>query len=183
MRVLIIFKRKADSRYDLVRLLYYLKLCHGRVSYLLSKVESKIEGIKDKVNYLGIEGSDGRRLLKEVDSLVNLAKSLAKMSAILEVLITRVETLTIINLTVKDLTTIKEVVKELRNYAQNIPEISIIVEDIEDKVNDLIHETRGSFRDSEVNIVAVNDAKNIIREAELIAEEKLKSLSGYPIKT
>jgi division protein CdvB (Snf7/Vps24/ESCRT-III family) len=183
MRVLVIFKRKADSKYDLVRLLYYLKLCHGRVNYLLSKVESKIESIKSRVNYLGIEGSDSKKLLKEISSLVNLARSLAKMSAILEVLITRVETLTIINLTVKDLTTIKEVVKELRNYSQSIPEISIIVEDIDDKVNDLMHEVRGSFRDSDINVVAVNDAKNIIREAELIAEEKLKSLSSYSIKT
>ncbi|MEM0362172.1 MAG: hypothetical protein QXD36_04555 [Sulfolobales archaeon] len=106
-----------------------------------------------------------------------LARSLAKMSAILEVLIIRVETLTLLNLTAKDLAVIKNVVRELKRYSFNIPELSIIIEDIDDKVNDLIHDTKGGFSESSMNIVVSDDARKIINEAELIAESKLKDLT------
>jgi len=99
------------------------------------------------------------------------------MSAILEVLIIRVETLTLLNLTAKDLAVIKNVVQELKRYSFNIPELSIIIEDIDDKVNDLIHDTKGGFSESSMNIVVSDDARKIINEAELIAESKLKDLT------
>ncbi|MEM2444197.1 MAG: hypothetical protein QXD94_02740 [Sulfolobales archaeon] len=164
-------------------MLHYLKLGYGRVNFLLSKVISKIESINSKIDYS--ESPEVKKsLVKELEGLQILARSLARMSAILEVLITRVETLTLLNLTIKDLAVIKNVVQELKKYSFNIPELSIIIEDIDDKVNDLIHETRGSFNESSVGVVVTEDVRKVISEAELIANSKLKDLEKYsnPIK-
>lgn len=145
------------------------------MNFLLSKVTSKIEVLNSRLSHPASPESS-KTLVKELESLKMLAHSLARMSAILEVLIIRVETLTLLNLTVKDLAVIKNVVQELKKYSFNIPELSIIIEDIDDKVNDLIHETKGGFSESSTSIVVSDDARKIINEAELIAESKLKDL-------
>lgn len=146
------------------------------MNFLLSKITSKIEVLNSRLNHSG-SPENSKTLVKELESLRTLAHSLAKMSAILEVLIIRVETLTLLNLTVKDLAVIKNVVQELKKYSFNIPELSIIIEDIDDKVNDLIHDTKGGFNESSMNVVVSDDARKIINEAELIAELKLKDLT------
>ncbi len=99
------------------------------------------------------------------------------MSALIEVLITRVESLTIIGATVKDLMVIKVIVKDLRKYASSIPELSIVIEDIDDKVNDLISEMRGEFHSVEINQAVSEDVKKIIDEANAIASSKLSSIN------
>lgn len=183
MRGITIFKRRSDSKYDLVKLLHFLKLGYGRVNFLLAKVTSKIEVMNAKLSrYEGADG--GKALIKELESLQLLARSLARMSAILEVLITRVETVALLGPTVSDLALIKNVVQELKKYSFNIPELSIIIEDIDDKVNDLMHESRGSFNESNVNVVITEDARKVINEAELIAESKMRELEkrSNPIK-
>ncbi len=158
-----------------MKLLHYLKLGYGRTNFLLSKVTSKVEAMGSKLQ--SSENPEVRRsLVKELESLRLLTRSLAKMSAILEVLIIRVETLTLLSLTAKDLAVIKGVVQELKKYSFNIPELSIIIEDIDDKVNDLIRETRGNFNESSVSAVVGEDVRKVIGEAELIADSKLKDL-------
>lgn len=139
---------------------------------------SKIEALNSKL-YYSESSEKGKTLLREVESLQILARSLAKMSAILEVLITRVETLVLLSLAAKDLATIKGVVQELKKYSFNIPELSIIIEDIDDKVNDLMRDVKGDFRELGVSTSVTEDVKKVIGEAEIIAKSKLKDLEKH----
>ncbi len=148
------------------------------MNFLLSKVMSKIEALNSKL-YYSESSEKGKTLLREVESLQILARSLAKMSAILEVLITRVETLVLLSLAAKDLATIKGVVQELKKYSFNIPELSIIIEDIDDKVNDLMRDVKGDFRELGVSTSVTEDVKKVIGEAEIIAKSKLKDLEKH----
>lgn len=117
-------------------------------------------------------------LTKELITLRSLINSLTKMSALIEVLITRIESLTIVGATVKDLMVIKAIVKDLRGYASSIPELSIIIEDIDDKVNDLISETKGEFHSTGIiNQEVSEEVKKIIDEANAIASAKLSSIN------
>jgi len=174
--LIILERRRKGDRYDVIKLLHYLKLGYGRVNYLLAKVKSRCEGIELKLSSADSRGRD--ILLKELSSLKNLASSLARMSAIFEVLITRVETLALLSVTSKDLMTIKYVIQELKRDSTNIPELSIIVEDIEDKVNDLINSAKGSVNTFDTPITASQEAMKIINEANEIASMRLRELNA-----
>jgi hypothetical protein len=173
----VIFKRKkwdrSRFRGNVARLLHDLKVLRGRVSYLLGKVEARIAYLEDIFKYEDRPWVKETRE-RELRSLKALRERMAHISAILEVLVVRFETISLLSVTARDLLIAKEVLKVLKESSGIMPELPIIIGDVEDRVNDLL----GYFpKSNELNIVAKSDASKILEEAKMIAEERLKSES------
>lgn len=116
-------------------------------------------------------------LTRELAAMRNFVSTMTKLSALLEVLIVRVETLSTLGATLKDIMVVKAIVKDLRSYASVVPELSIIVEDVEDKVNDLLHSSRGEYQSLNISEAVVNEeVKKIVEEANAIAASKLSNV-------
>lgn len=106
-----------------------------------------------------------------------LYKSLTRMEAALEVLIIKLETLGLLNVSTKDLSVVKEVLSKLRSEVSNIPDVSMVIDDLIDRANDLLEFETG-VREGTSGVTEVGEASKVLSEAEIIAKERLRELTS-----
>jgi division protein CdvB (Snf7/Vps24/ESCRT-III family) len=110
-------------------------------------------------------------ILRNIKVYEGLYNSLVKVEALLEVLIIKLETIGFINVTSNDIATVKEVLSKMMSDVREIPDLSIVLEDLVDRANDILD----TFPESRSMLLPdVEEAKKIISEAEVVAKEKLK---------
>ncbi len=168
------FRRKkldrATARMKIAKVLIDLKQLHKRAFFYRSRLESKIRDYRNKLNYV-TDPALRNSYVKSIDMYEQALKSISTVEATLELLIIRLETLGLLGTSVKELIMIKEVLKGIKGSSELIPDLSLIAEDISERVGDLLEYfpvTR------ELMITASSEAQNILREAEVVAKEKEK---------
>ncbi|MCD6324021.1 MAG: hypothetical protein J7L55_02795 [Desulfurococcales archaeon] len=170
----VFFRRKrldrATARVEIAKVLIDLKQLHKRAFFYRSRLETKIRDYTEKISYI----SDPKlrdSYLKSIEMYRQALSAISSVEATLELLIVRLETLGLLGTSVKELLMIKEVLRNIKGSAQLIPDLSLIAEDISERVSDLLEYFPVS-RDLIVSASA--EAKSIIQEAEVVAKEKEK---------
>lgn len=140
-----------------------------------SRVQESINRLQNRLTQVN-EPLLRNEILRNIKIYENLYKSLTKTEALLEVLIIKLETIGFINVTTNDILIVKDVLNRIRGDISEIPDLSIVLDDLVDRANDILDD----FPESKsISLPDVEEAKKIISEAENIAKEKLKELNTY----
>lgn len=154
------------------RLIIDLKQLHKRVFFYRVKVQDSVDRLQNRLTQVE-EPQLKNEILTNIRTYVNLHKTLLQVEAVLEVLIVKLETLGILNVSVKDISVVKEVLTKLRSQVSEIPDVSMIVDDLIDRTNDLLEFSVDSPGEGLV-MPEVDEVKKVLSEAEVVARERLK---------
>ncbi|MEM4486319.1 MAG: hypothetical protein QW116_03640, partial [Zestosphaera sp.] len=119
------------------RLIIDLKQLHKRVFFYRVKVQDNIERLQSRLTQVD-EPQIRNEILNNIRIYVNLCKTLLQIEAVLEVLIVKLESLGLLNISVRDISVVKEVLTRLRSQVSEIPDVSMVVDDLIDRSNDLL---------------------------------------------
>ena len=175
-----IFRRrkldKSMARREMARIIIDLKQLHKRAYYYRALLESKIAENKERLSYAA---SDEVRsaIVRNIRMYADALKAVSYIEAVLELLIVRLETLGLLGLTVKEIVLVKEILKGIKDLTSIMPDISLISEDLKERIADLMEYFPITHS---VLVMASSEAKKIMGEAEVIAEERLSSNSPTP---
>lgn len=148
---------------------------HKRVFFYRSKVQESINRLQSRLSQVN-EPFLRNEIVNNLRVYEGLYKSLTRMEAALEVLIIKLETLGLLNVSTKDLSVVKEVLSKLRNEVSNIPDVSMVIDDLIDRANDLLEFETG-VREGAPGVTEVGEASKVLSEAEIIAKERLRELT------
>ncbi len=152
-----------------------LKQLHKRVFFYRSRVQENINRLQNRLAQTE-EPLLKNEIIRNIKIYENLYRSLVKVEALLEVLIIKLETIGFINITTNDILVVKDVLGKMAGDVREIPDISVVVEDLVDRANDILD----TFPESRSMLLpSVEETRKIISEAEVIAKEKLKELTTY----
>ncbi len=140
-----------------------------------SRVQENIDRLQNRLTQVN-EPLLRDEIVRNIRIYESLYKSLVKVEALLEVLIVRLETIGFINVTSNDILVVKEVLNKVSGDVREIPDLSVVLEDLVDRANDILD----TFPESRnLSLPNVDEARKIISEAEVLAKEKLKELTTY----
>jgi len=152
-----------------------LKQLHKKVFFYRSRVQENIDRLQNRLTQVN-EPLLRDEIVRNIRIYESLYKSLVKVEALLEVLIVRLETIGFINVTSNDILVVKEVLNKVSGDVREIPDLSVVLEDLVDRANDILD----TFPESRnLSLPNVDEARKIISEAEVLAKEKLKELTTY----
>ncbi len=164
---------KSSMRREVAKLIIDLKQLHRRAYYYRSRLENKILNYMERLKYVENPALRGE-ILRNVEMYKKALKVVTRIEAILEVMIVKLDTLGLLNVTVKEIALIKEVLSNVKSMSEGIPDISLIIEDIIERAGDLltyIPETRT------YTIHVSEEASQVIADAGRVAEERLRALN------
>ncbi|MCD6427991.1 MAG: hypothetical protein J7L12_00035 [Desulfurococcales archaeon] len=171
-----LFRRKrVDSRVlkrKIAEVIIDLKQLHKRAYVWRARLEERIRDYEIKLKYETIQ----EKRVAIANSIAMYKRALRLITNIevaLELLLLRVETLNLLRLTGNELVMIKTVLRDIRKFTEGFPDISVITEDLVERVNDLI-QYLPALGSSDYVVMAENEAKKILEEAKVLAEERLK---------
>ncbi len=170
--MVVLFRKKSldrsVARREMAKIVIDLKQLHKRAFYYRERLESKVRELKGKLPYIDDERLK-KSLIENIRMYENALKVVSNIEAALELLIIRLETLGLLGMTVKEMIMIKEVLKKLRGSTEWISDLSLIAEDISERVGDLLE----FFPAPQHTVISASaEAEKIIKEAEVIAKEK-----------
>ncbi|MEM4594264.1 MAG: hypothetical protein QXU80_04460, partial [Zestosphaera sp.] len=152
-----------------------LKQLHKKVFFYRSRVQENINRLQNRLAQVE-EPLLKNEIIRNIKIYENLYRSLVKVEALLEVLVIKLETIGFINVTTNDILVVKEVLNSMVGDVREIPDLSVVLDDLVDRANDILD----TFPESRsVLLPSVEETKKIISEAEVIAKEKLKELTTY----
>ncbi|MEM0244044.1 MAG: hypothetical protein QXM42_02270 [Zestosphaera sp.] len=152
-----------------------LKQLHKKVFFYRSRVQENINRLQNRLAQVE-EPLLKNEIIRNIKIYENLYRSLVKVEALLEVLVIKLETIGFINVTTNDILVVKEVLNSMVGDVREIPDLSVVLDDLVDRANDILD----TFPESRsVLLPNVEETKKIISEAEVIAKEKLKELTTY----
>lgn len=152
-----------------------LKQLHKRVFFYRSRVQENINRLQNRLAQTE-EPLLKNEIIRNIKIYENLYRSLVKVEALLEVLIIKLETIGFINVTTNDILVVKDVLGKMAGDVREIPDLSVVLEDLVDRANDILD----TFPESRSMLLpSVDETRKIISEAEVIAKEKLKELTTY----
>ncbi|MEM3141837.1 MAG: hypothetical protein QW656_01285 [Zestosphaera sp.] len=152
-----------------------MKQLHKKVFFYRSRVQENINRLQNRLAQVE-EPLLKNEIIRNIKIYENLYRSLVKVEALLEVLVIKLETIGFINVTTNDILVVKEVLNSMVGDVREIPDLSVVLDDLVDRANDILD----TFPESRsVLLPSVEETKKIISEAEVIAKEKLKELTTY----
>ncbi len=172
-----IFRRKRPDKITLRRetakVIIDLKQLHKRAFYYRSRLENKIKTYEEKLLYID-DPSLRKSVIQNIAMYKNALKVVSNIEAVLELLVVRLETLGLLGVTAREIMLIREVLAKIKGTTDWIPEISLIAEDIIERTGDLLEYFPAT---SEFIAYTSTEADKILKEAEVIAQEKLRESS------
>ena len=160
-------------RREVAKLIIDLKQLHRRAFYYRSRLENKILNYRERLRYAE-DPALKEEILRNIEMYKKALEVITRIEAIFEIMIVKLDTLGLLNVTVKEIALIKEVLNNVRRMSKGIPDISLIVEDIIERAGDLltyIPETRT------YTIHVSEEASQVMADAGRVAEERLKALN------
>ncbi|MEO3992909.1 MAG: hypothetical protein QN229_01150 [Desulfurococcaceae archaeon TW002] len=152
-----------------------MKQLHKKVFFYRSRVQESINRLQNRLAQTE-EPLLKNEIIRNIKIYENLYKSLVMVESLLEVLIIKLETIGFVNVTTNDILVVKDVLSKVAGDVREIPDLSVVLEDLVDRANDILD----TFPESKgVLIPSMEETKKIISEAEVIAKEKLKELTTY----
>ncbi len=163
---------KREIRREYARLLYDLKQLQRRVYVYMDRLRMRIEDLMSKLPY---EDNENRKK-SYVNTILTYRKVLSKLKVVntaLEYLITKVETVSLLELSGAEVITMKEVLTEVRNVITEFPDIDLIIEDLIERSVNLESYLNVS---REIKLKASEDAKKILEVAKEVAKERSQAV-------
>ena len=171
-----LFRRRRIDRKMLKRkiaeVIIDLKQLHKRAYVWRARLEERIKDYETKLQYETVQ----EKRIAIANSIAMYKKALRLITNIevaLELLLLRIETLNLLRLTGNELVMIKVVLRNIRGFTEGFPDISVITEDLVERVNDLI-QYLPPLESADYVVTAESEAKKILEEAKILAEERLK---------
>jgi len=171
----VIFRRKPDKyviRRKYIRMLYDLKHLHSRIKVYIARLESRISDIESKIVELKYRGDELRvkGYMKTLDIYKEVLKRLKIVDYALEYLLTKTETLLLIESMSRQINLFKYILTNIKDYVKGFPDIELIVEDLIERSNELVDYIKLDNKD--LDIKASNEAMKILESAKVLAESK-----------
>ncbi len=175
-----LFRRKKDRseiRREYIRLIFDLKQLQRRVYVYSDRLRMRIDDLLSKLPYETNENKK-RSYANTILMYRRVLSKLKVINTILEYLITKVETISLLEMTGAEVITIKEVLSSIKDSINEFPEIELIIEDLIERSVSL-----ESFLNvnSEVRIKASKDAEKILEVAKEVAKERERENDLLPI--
>lgn len=148
-----------------------LRELHNKVNYYRSVIDRNIKQYYEyieKVSKIAPERVNNAE--KEITTLKNVDRQLNHISAFLEGIILRLETLVMAGSAVTAAIALKDVVKTLKhNMASMPPAISILVDRLDEVSRSIVQELRYSGIDKSAEAIVSSEAYKIVEEAKKVA--------------
>jgi len=141
-------------RSRLARVLYDMRLLRGRLEQLRSRLERRVESLRN----LGAE----ERLLK---SYINALDQVSYAILVLSILEIKVENVLTLGTMVHDLIIVREALRELSRRVRNVPEVSTVLEDLSDSIGDIVAEAHIKVDGAQLPMYR-EAARKIVEQAE-----------------
>lgn len=172
-----------------------LSIANTRIKQLLMKIEHQLNVLDEREKILFdklvqmIEYKDNLRaniIASEISQIRGIKKHLLAFSVVLENISIRIENMIFLGTISKDLPLIINVVKETRDIVKGLfpnmeYEFAVLEEDLRNITNEVVGEVLPDTQIS-YNTSLSSEAKKILEEAYLVAEEKIKSSLPKPDK-
>ncbi len=169
-------RRKVDRstmRREVAKLIIDLKQLHRRAYYYRSRLENKILNYMERLKYVE-DPALRREILRNIEMYKKALEVITRIEAIFEIMIVKLDTLGLLNVTVKEIALIKEVLSNVKSMSEGIPDISLIVEDIIERAGDLLT----YLPETRTYTIHVNEEANqVLVDAGRVAEERLRALN------
>lgn len=172
---MILFRRRSNSRElkrKIAEVIIDLKQLHKRAYVWRARLEERIRDYEVRLRYETIE----EKKVAVANSIAMYRRALrliTKIEVALELLLLRLETLNLLKLTGDELIMIKSVLGSIKGFTEGFPDISVITEDLVERVNDLI-QYLPALGEPSYTVKAEGEARKILEEARVLAEERLK---------
>ncbi len=171
-----IFRRRVVSksvlRREIAKLILDLKQLHKRVFFYRSRLESKIMNYEERLKYVSSEDI-ANAIRRNIEMYSNALKVIMRIEAVLELMIVKLDTLGMLNITFKEIALMKKVLENVREMSKGIPDISLIVEDMSERAGDLL-DYMPETPSSSLNIYVSSEASKILEDASKVAESRLR---------
>ncbi|MEM4686541.1 MAG: hypothetical protein QXY67_03495, partial [Zestosphaera sp.] len=114
-----------------------LKQLHKKVFFYRSRVQENINRLQNRLAQVE-EPLLKNEIIRNIKIYENLYRSLVKVEALLEVLVIKLETIGFINVTTNDILVVKEVLNSMVGDVREIPDLSVVLDDLVDRANDIL---------------------------------------------
>ena len=186
------WKGKEKSVSDVIRKLfsrdkplrYRLALAHYKLGSMIRRLEVYLERLKARDQELfervvdALMSKDQARATmyaNEIAELRKVAKTLLTVQVALEHIVLRIESIREIGEIVLYLGPIVNVVKDVRSAIKSVlPELGIELGEVQDLLQEMVMEAGTLVGFSEITIPTSAEAKKILEEAKVVAEQRMK---------
>ncbi len=161
-------KNRSEIRREYIRLIFDLKQLQRRVYVYSDRLRMRIDDLLSKLPYETNENKK-RSYASTILMYRRVLSKLKIINIVLEYLITKVETISLLEMTGAEVITIKEVLSSIKDKITEFPEIELIIEDLIERSVSL-----ESFLNvnPEIRIKASKDAEKILEVAKEVAKER-----------
>ncbi len=176
-RIKKVFKKEPPLRLRVVQAVHMLKVQTHRLEYMIARLKERDQELFERVVEAQMEGDKLRAQVYagEVAEIRKVVKTLMMAKLALERVILRLETITSLSDAVVALVPVVGVVKELKSKLMGIvPEIALEIAEVGEMLESLVVET-GEYTGITMGVGSVTpEAKKILQEAAVIAEQRLR---------
>ena len=164
-------------RPKLARALYKLRVQNNKLEYVIAKMKERDQALFEKVVKAHIEKDQAHAAMyaAELAELRKMTKALMTAKTAIERITLRLETVLVVGDVVSGLAPVVGVIKDIKKYLLGIvPEIGIELAEIGELLESVLVET-GEFHEwSAAPTVYSEEAKKIMEEAAIVAEQRMK---------
>jgi len=175
--------KKAFSKKEPIK--YKLLMSNYKIKALASRIDVQLERLKERDRMLfervvdAIIAKDNARatmLANEIAEIRKAARQLAMVQVALEQISMRIETVVLLGDTFASLAPVLGVVRELRGLVRGLmPEFSYEMLELEESLREVVLETGEGLSAPYVETAyASPEAKKILEEAKIVAEQRIK---------
>ncbi|AWR97770.1 hypothetical protein DFR86_09570 [Acidianus sulfidivorans JP7] len=171
------FKSKEPLRYKLIMAQYKLRTTLSRLDVYISRMQERDRTLFERVVEAQMNKDKERAAMyaNEIAEIRKVSKQLITTQIALEQVELRLETVTELGDVFGNLIPIVGVIKELRESMKGMmPELGLELSEVEEGLQEVVTEA-GDFTGGNTQFAASSpDAKKILQEAEVIAEQRMK---------
>ncbi|MCG2887793.1 MAG: Snf7 family protein [Sulfolobales archaeon] len=171
------FKPSAPLRHRIIMANYKLRTMINKLEAYINKLQERDRALFERVVEAQMNKDVARATMyaNEIAEIRKITKQMMVTQIALEQVQLRLETVMTIGDIVTDLVPVIGVVRELKNSIKTLmPEMSFELSEIEESLQEVIHEV-GEFMPGGAEVVVASpEAKKILEEAQVIAEQRMK---------
>jgi len=164
-------------RYKLAMALYKVKIQVNRLEHLFNKLQERDKMLFEKVVSAQMMKDSARAAIyaNEVAEVRKIAKTVLRAQLALEQVSLRLETVRELGDVLVTMAPIVEVIKDIKQHLKGIvPEIAFELDEIDSTLHSIVLEA-GEFTGTSIDSTVVSgEAKKILEEASIIAEQRMK---------
>ncbi len=167
-------------RYKLAMALYKVKIQVNKLEHLFNKLQERDKMLFEKVVSAQMMKDSARATIyaNEVAEVRKIAKTVLRAQLALEQVALRLETVRELGDVLVTMAPIVEVIKDVKQHLKGIvPEIAFELDEIDSTLHSIVLEA-GEFMGSSIasidSTLVSGEAKKILEEASIIAEERMK---------